>query len=53
MSKETSSDQPIADVSKSPLPTDKTLRMRHNVPFQATRFVAFSARIMRMVIKGH
>ena len=53
MSKETRSDQPIADVSRSPLPTDRTLRMRQNLPFQLTRFVAFSARIMRMVIQGH
>ena len=53
MSEMTSPDQPIADVSKSPLPTEKTLRMRQNVPFQLTRFVSFSARIMRMVIKGH
>lgn len=45
--------QPVADVSKAPLPTEKTLRMRRSLPFQATRFVAFSARIMRMVAKGH
>lgn len=53
MSEETRPDQPIADVSKSPLPTDRTLRRRQNVPFQLTRFVAFSARIVRMVVKGH
>ena len=45
--------QPVADVSTAPLPTEKTLRMRRSLPFQATRFVAFNARIMRMVIKGH
>jgi len=45
--------QPVLDVSRAPLPTEKTLRMRRNVPFQFLRFVAFDARIMRMVLKGH
>lgn len=44
---------PIADLSKSPLPTAKTLKMRQNLPFQFTRFLSFNGRIMRMVIKGH
>ena len=44
---------PIADLSKSPLPTAKTLKMRQSVPFQFTRFLSFNSRIMRMVIKGH
>jgi len=45
--------QPIADVSGAPLPTDRTLRMRRNVPFQLTRFAVFNIRIMRMLFKGH
>lgn len=45
--------EPIADLSKSPLPTPKTLKMRRNLPFQFTRFLAFNVRIMRMVLKGH
>ncbi|MGV8909044.1 MAG: hypothetical protein ACOH1Y_08675 [Propionicimonas sp.] len=44
---------PTADLSKAPMPTGKTLRMRQNLPFQFTRFLSFNARIMRMVIKGH
>jgi hypothetical protein len=44
---------PIADLSKAPLPTGKTLKMRQSLPFQLTRFVSFNGRIMRMVIKGH
>ena len=45
--------QPILDVSASPMPTEKTLRMRRSLPFQFTRFMSFNARIMRMVLKGH
>jgi hypothetical protein len=44
---------PLADLSKSPLPTQKTLKMRRNLVFQFTRFLSFNSRIMRMVIKGH
>ncbi|MBK8445640.1 MAG: hypothetical protein IPL41_02690 [Micropruina sp.] len=44
---------PIADLSKSPLPTGKTLKMRQSLPFQFTRFLSFNGRIMRMVVKGH
>ncbi len=44
---------PVVDLSKAPMPTAKTLRMRQNLPFQFTRFLSFNSRIMRMVIKGH
>ena len=44
---------PIADLSKAPLPTARTLRMRQSLPFQFTRFLSFNSRIMRMVLKGH
>ena len=44
---------PIADLSKAPLPTGRTLKMRKSLPFQFTRFLSFNARIMRMVVKGH
>ena len=44
---------PIADLSGSPLPTEKTLKMRKNLPFQFMKFLAFDLRIMRMVMKGH
>ena len=45
--------EPIADLSKSPLPTAKTLRGRQNLFGQFLRFIAFDLRIMRMVVKGH
>ena len=44
--------QPLADLSKAPLPTAKTLRRRRSLPYQLTRFVSFNARIMRMVLRG-
>lgn len=43
---------PIADLSRAPLPTAATLRKRQSVSVQLTRFVVFNARIMRMVLKG-
>ena len=46
-------DLPIADLSVAPLPTPRTLQRRRSLPFQATRFAVFNARIMRMVLKGH
>jgi hypothetical protein len=42
-----------ADLSKSPLPTQKTLNQRQNVVLQFFRFIRFDLRIMRMVAKGH
>ncbi len=45
--------QPVADLAGAPLPTASTLRRRSNVPFQATRFVSFNLRILRMAAKGH
>lgn len=44
---------PVADLLRAPLPTPRTLRRRHSLPFQFTRFLAFNTRIMRMVVKGH
>lgn len=45
--------EPVADLSKAPLPTPQTLKARQSLLKQALRFVAFDARIMRMVLKGH
>lgn len=45
--------EPVADLSQAPLPTQKTLRRRQNLPYQFTRFLSFNARILRMVVKGH
>lgn len=49
----TDKDQPLADLSRAPLPTDRTLRRRRSVPLQAARFIGFNVRMMRMVLKGH
>lgn len=46
-------DQPIADLTRAPLPTPQTLRRRRSLPMQFSRFLSFNSRIMRMVIKGH
>lgn len=46
------SQQPVADLTKAPLPTSQTLRRRRSLPYQVTRFAVFNARIIRMVRKG-
>ena len=51
MSHETFS--PALDLGAAPVPTGRTLRMRQNLPYQAFRFVAFSLRMFRMVLKRH
>jgi hypothetical protein len=53
MSAPTPGAEPIADLSKAPLPTERTLRARRNVALQFFRFLSFNSRIMRMVVKGH
>ncbi|CAN5288507.1 hypothetical protein BH09ACT10_BH09ACT10_28480 [soil metagenome] len=45
--------QPVADLTKAPLPTAATLRRRSSLLFQLTRFIAFNLRILRMAGKGH
>lgn len=45
--------QPVADLSRAPLPTAATLRRRNSVVFQLTRFAAFNLRILRIAAKGH
>ena len=44
--------QPVADLTRAPLPTTGTLRRRRSIPYQLTRFVVFNGRIMRMVLRG-
>lgn len=46
-------DQPLADLSNAPLPTEQTQRRRRSLVLQTGRFVAFNVRIMRMVVSGH
>jgi len=48
-----SDNQPVADLSRSPLPTPKTLKRRKNVFFQFYRFVLFNLRIIKLVVRGH
>lgn len=45
-------DQPVADLSRAPLPTARTLKQRQSLPVQASRFVAFNLRMMRLVLRG-
>jgi len=49
--------QQMSDVDRSiaeaPLPTAGTLRRRKSPFYQATRFVAFNLRMMKMVTKAH
>ena len=40
-------------VAAAPLPTEATLRMRRNVPYQLWRFVIINLRMLRMIRKGH
>ena len=40
-------------IAGAPMPTEKTLKMRSNLPYQFTRYVSQNVRIMRMVLKGH
>ncbi len=45
--------QPFADLSGAPMPTEKTLKRRKNLPLQTFRFAVFNVRILRMITKGH
>ncbi len=42
-----------ASIAAAPMPTPETLKLRQNLPFQASRFALISLNIMRMVHKGH
>lgn len=53
MTDATPTSTPDAAIGAAPLPTEKTLRMRQNLPFQAYRFAALNIKIMRIVFKGH
>jgi hypothetical protein len=44
---------PVVDLSGAPLPTKQTLSGRQNLLTQFGKFIAFDARIMRMVVKGN
>jgi hypothetical protein len=40
-------------IAEAPLPTKGTLRRRKNIFYQATRFLAFNVRMMKMVTRAH
>jgi len=40
-------------ITDAPLPTEKTLRSRTNLAFQAWRFVAINTRMLNIIRKGH
>jgi hypothetical protein len=44
---------PSTNLRNAPRPTEKTFRLRKNLPCQPVRFAVFNLRIVRMVIKGH
>jgi hypothetical protein len=54
---ETKKVEQMSDVDRSiaeaPLPTAGTLRRRKSLFYQATRFVAFNLRMMKMVTRAH
>lgn len=54
---ETKKVEQMSDVDRSiadaPLPTAGTLRRRKSLFYQATRFVAFNWRMMKMVTRAH
>lgn len=41
-----------ADLTGAPLPTEKTLKRRKNLPIQIWRFFALNIRMVKMILKG-
>lgn len=44
---------PMEDINRAPLPTEKTLKMRSRIFFQLFRFAAINLKMIRMIRKGH
>ncbi len=40
-------------IASAPLPTEKTLRRRTSLMYQAVRFVAINVRMIRIIARGH
>ena len=40
-------------IASAPLPTEKTLKMRRNLPYQAVRFLAINVKMIRIIARGH
>ena len=45
-------DDTTKSIANAPLPTDKTLRRRKSLIFQAWRFAALNLRMLTMITKG-
>ena len=45
--------EPMEDISRAPLPTEKTLKQRRNILFQILRFAAINLKMIKMIRKGH
>lgn len=46
-------DTTTESIAKAPLPTEKTLRRRTNLPYQVYRFVAINVKMIKIIAKGH
>lgn len=40
-------------IASAPLPTEKTLRMRKNLPYQVLRFLAINVKMIKIIARGH
>ena len=51
--KDQTMDSTAESIAAAPLPTQRTLRMRRNVPFQLLRFAAINLRMAGVILRGH
>lgn len=40
-------------IASSPLPTERTLKLRRNPAYQLYRFVAINLKMIRVIARGH
>jgi len=46
-------DTATESIASAPLPTEKTLRRRRNLAYQAVRFLAINVKMIRIIARGH
>ena len=46
-------DNAETSIAQAPLPTEKTVKSRTNLPVQLWRFAAINIRMVKMIRKGH
>ena len=46
-------DTATESIASAPLPTEKTLRRRRNLAYQAMRFLAINVKMIRIIARGH